>query len=159
MDASRLRFSEMWQALLAQLKGSARLTAILQGGHVYLEGSDYSQPEAADTVPWGRVVLVPTARIWDDSVGTGPTREISFLTRAEAHWTGNPEYNVQKTLDGLQDEITAQFFGFVVPRLTYIMGASHLWLARPSQPLPLWDNDRAIYFTSAEWRMEVTSPT
>lgn len=154
---NQVRFWEVWDELLARLN-TARMQHILQGGKIYLEGSDYSQPEGAEDKPWGRLILVPTANLWPDDTGVGPTRTLSFLSRAEVHPIRSAAFNPQKTLDGLQDEVFVQLSGYVIQPHKYVMGATPLWLARGAQPLPLWDDERGMYFTSAEWRCEVAPP-
>lgn len=155
---SNLRVWEVWDHLRTLLS-STRMTTILQGGKVYVEGLDnYAQPEAAETTLWGRLVLVPSQRMWDDVVGIGPTRSISFLVRSEVHPTYVPGTKVHQMLEGLQDEAFILLQGHIIPKMTYVMGALPLWVARPPQPLPLWDPDRGLYFTSSEWRCEVASP-
>ena len=154
--SNRIRYWEIWDVILARLQ-SARMMTVLQGGKVYKEGTDYSLPEGAETAVWGRLVIVPTQNLWPDAVGIGPTRTLPFLTRAEVHSNNDVGYNAQKTLDAIQDECVVQLEGFVVPRQVYVMGATPLWLARPPQALPLWDDARGLYWTSAEWRCEVTS--
>lgn len=158
MTLHAIRYWEMWDHLRAYLP-SVRMLSILQGGKVYIEGDDYSQPEGPETAMWGRLIIVPSQRMWEDQVGTGPTRSCSFLTRAEAHPSYAPGARVDKLLDGIQDEATVLLNGHIIPKATYIMGALPLWQARPPQPLPLWDDDRGVYFTSAEWRLEVASPS
>lgn len=149
-----IRYWEIWDHLRVYL-ASARMLSILQGGKVYVEGDDYSKPEGPTNTIWGRLVLVPSQRMWEDQVGTGPTRSLAFLSRAE----GNPNWvdgtRIDKLLDGIQDEVTKLLTGHALPKATYVMGAIPLWQSRPPQPLPLWDEQRAVFFTSAEWRCEV----
>lgn len=151
-----IRFWELWDHLRTLLP-STRMLAILQGGKVYLEGDDYSKPEGPEGDIWGRLVVLPTARMWDDQVGTGPTRNVSFLVRAEAHPNWVEGTRPDKLLDAAQDEATILLSGHTIPKLTYIMGAIPLWQARPPQPMMLWDEQRGLYFTSAEWRCEVAA--
>lgn len=158
MNTNTIRYWEFWSTLKAYLAANANLMRVLSGGKVYVEGQDYSKPEGPENQPWGRLVLVPTNRIWEDQVGTGPTREMSFLTRAEVNPITDVNFSAQKLLDGIQAHTTESLDGYVLPKLTHIMGALPLWVARPPQPLPLWDDDRAVYFTSAEWRCEVAAP-
>lgn len=155
---NRIRYWEVWEDVMAHLQASARLIQVLQGGKIYLEGSDYSQPEGAENKAWGRLVLVPVTNPWLDKVGIGATRSLRFLTRAEVHSNNAPGFNPQKTLDAIQDECMVQLEGYVIPIKQYAMGALPLWLARPQQQIPLWDKDRSLYFTSAEWRGELAAP-
>jgi hypothetical protein len=153
---NRMRYWEVWDVLKARL-ASARMLTILQGGKVYLEGDDYSQPEGPEDKPWGRLVIVPGQNLWPDEPGIGPTSTMSFLTRAEGNPITNPGFNLQKLLDGIQDECYSQLAGFTIPKMNYVMGALPIWLNRPAQPLPLWDDSRGLGFTSAEWRTELAS--
>lgn len=154
---NRIRTWEMWDHLRVLL-ASVRMLELLQGGKVYLEGDDYTTPDGPEDKIWGRLILVPSQRMWEDQIGTGPTRSISFLTRAEAHPNFVPGTRVDKLLDAIQVEVETLLTGHIVPRMTYMMGALPMWQARPPQPLPLWDEDRGMYFTSSEWRTELATP-
>lgn len=156
---NRIRLWEYWEQLAAKLKASTRLMTILQGGKVYLEGEDYSLPEGPENKLWGRLIITPATNPWLDKVGIGPTRSIRFLTRAEVHpGTSTLHVDVHKMLDGLQDECTVVLEGFVHPSMTYVRAAQSLWMARPPQVSPLWDDDRGVWYSSAEWRAEVVAP-
>lgn len=149
-----IRHWEIWDHLRTLLP-STRMLSILQGGKVYIEGDNYTTPEGAETAFWGRLIIVPSARMWEDQVGTGKTQSMSFLTRAECHPNWVVGTRPDKMLAGIQDEAYKLLDGYVLPRLTYVMGALPLWQARPPQPLPLWDEERGVYFSSAEWRTEL----
>lgn len=151
----RLRYHELWLRVKERLS-TPRMLSLLQGGKVYLEGENYSQPEVADeTKVWGRLVLVPTSTLWPEDPGIGPMRRLGFLTRAEVHSNNDPAYFPQQTLDAIQDEVLVQLREYVVPKQKYIMGARAIWQHRPPQPLPLWDDIRGLWFTSSEYRLEV----
>jgi hypothetical protein len=135
------------------------MTSILQGGKVYLEGSDYSVLEGPEDKPWGRLVIVPSQNLWAPTPGVGPTVGVPFLTRAEFNPIANPEFNVQKSLDAIQDECYMQLYGYKLPSMSYAQTAMPVWQNRPPQPLPLWDEERRLYFTSAEWRFEIAGKT
>lgn len=151
---NRIRYWEIWEHLKVYLN-TPRMIAVLQGGKIYLEGTDYSRPESDLAKPWGRLVIVPTQNLWPDEPGSGPTRTLAFLTRAEFNAITDPGFNVQKSLDAIQDECVIQLDGHVLPAMQYAQTALPLWMNRPPQPLPLWDETRGLYFTSAEWRGEV----
>lgn len=151
---NRIRYWEIWENLKTRLS-SARMITVLQGGKVYLEGADYTAPEGPEDKPWGRLVIVPAQNLWPDEVGIGPTRTIAFLTRAEFNPYRDPGFNVQKPLDAIQDECYMQLSGYTPSAMQYVQFALPLWLARAPQSLPLWDEARALAFTSAEWRAEL----
>ena len=151
----RIRYHEFWLRVKERLS-TPRMLQLLQGGKVYLEGENYSQPENTDqTKIWARLVIVPTSTLWPEDPGIGPMRRMGFLTRAEVHSNNDPAYFPQQTLDAIQDECLVQLRHYEVPKQKYIMGARGIWQHRPPQPLPLWDETRGLYFTSAEYRVEV----
>lgn len=154
--SNRIRYWEIWETLKTRLN-SARMQAVLQGGKVYIEGQNYSAPEKSEALPWGRLVIVPSQTLWPDESGVGPTRSVPFLTRAEFNTIPDPGFNVQKSLDAIQDECAVLLEGYILPVMAYAQAATPVWLSRPPQPLPLWDDTRGLYLTSAEWRTEVAS--
>jgi len=153
----KLRYTEFWQAVKAQLN-TALMQSILGGpARVYLESDDYSQPEGVEGGEWGRLVIVPTATLWADADSSmGPTRNLAFMVRVELSNFTQVGYDHTIPLDAAQDEAENQLVGWVPVGFTRINVVLPIYLQANRQPLPLWDEDRGLYFTSAQFRTEVT---
>lgn len=154
---SKLHYTEFWQAVKTRLN-TATMQAVLGGANrVYLESEDYSKPEGVEGGEWGRVVIVPTATLWADADSSmGPTRNLAFMVRAELSNFTKLGYDHTIPLDAAQDEAENQLIGWCPGGLTRIVILLPLYLQANRQPLPLWDDDRGLYFTSAQFRTEVT---
>lgn len=152
----RLHYTEFWAATKARLN-TALMQQILGGpNRVYLESEDYSRPEGVEGGEWGRVVIVPTATLWADADSSmGPTRNLAFMVRAELSNYTKPGYDHTIPLDAAQDEAENQLVGWWPIGLTRISVVLPIYLFAARQPMPLWDEDRGLYFTSAQFRTEV----
>ncbi len=154
-----MQFSELWQAVRVQLQ-TAKMARMLGPGKVYIEGEDYNKPEGTNTGPWGRLVIVPAASLWD-TPDYGPLRDIAFLTRAEMSdfkaldsGTGRP-FNPHVPLDAIQEECESRLNGWLPVGLARIKPALPIYLYSSTQPNAMWDDDRTLYWTSAQYRLDV----
>lgn len=138
------------------LLDTSTLGDILGGLHrIYRADEDTTKPEVAGNSPWGRIVLVPTQNLWgDDTSQQTLYRKLSFLVRAELNRYVSPGYDSSYILEAVQkvcyDQLEqAQF------TTTDLLVTLPVYLFRPPQALPMWDDGRQLWFTSAEYRGEV----
>lgn len=153
---TNLRYTELWQAVKDRLN-TARMQRMLGVGKVYLEGEDYSQPEGTDSNPWARVVIVPAVTLWP-SQGTGMAalRPVAFLARAEHSNFKAAGYNIQTSLDAIQEEIEDQLTGWLPEGQTRIWISLPIYLYAGGQARPMWDDKRHVHWTSSHYRTEVS---
>lgn len=147
---------ELWDHLKTRL-ASSHMLALLGGGGIYVVGDDFSQPEGAETDAWGRLVIVPTATLWETPHAPNRTRGVGFLVRGEVHSPGRQtQYNAARALDAIQLEANARLQGYVPPldSMERMMVALPIYMHTEPQPVPLWDAARGLSYTSAEYRTE-----
>lgn len=157
-----IRYTELWNAIKVRLD-TARMRKILTDNknltdpaRIYLVNDEYDTPEAPIDTLWGRLVLVPTQTAWPDDGAPGLTTKLSFLTRGEVNGSFiRKGYSHQTTLDAIQTEVYDQLYNWTPPDMEFIAVRYPFFLNRQPQPMPLWDDTRQLYFTSAEWRTEL----
>lgn len=152
----RLHYTEFWEAVRARLNTALMQTILGGPNRVYLESEDYSKPEGVENGEWGRVVIVPSSNIWGAADSVGPTRQTAFMVRGELSDYKKQGYDYTVPLDAMQDEAENQLNGWCPGGLTRILVVLPIYLFSARQPLPLWDDDRALHFNSAQYRTEIS---
>lgn len=150
----QIDLAELWDAIVAQLS-VADVDAVLGGANrVYKVEENFKRPEGAKNTPWGRLVVVPTLQLW----GENPYsffRPVSFLVRAEFNSYISSGYDVSYILEATHRLCLSLLTGFA-PAMSTSLVAVPVWQNTPPAALPLWDDRRQMWFSSAEYRCEVS---
>jgi hypothetical protein len=150
------RLEEIWEQVKLRLD-TARMQSFTRGAkRIYLESDDYAAPESGIDLAWGRAIIVPTQTAWPTTEAPGQMIPVAFLVRGEVNDFKDPGFHKGKVLSGIQDETYAQLYGWT-PSSSQALVVLQIFLFRPPQPLPLWEEGRGVWFTSAEYRCWVSS--
>lgn len=149
-----------WAAVAARLSTPEALR-ILGGGRVYrATEEEVGTPVAGSTVPWGRLVLVPTQTMWPEEEIASAYRRVGFLVRAEMNdFRPAPPatYDVARPLERLQQIAFEQLAGWLpAPATVGVVLRQALYRGRAPQGMPEWDGDREMWWISSEWRCEAS---
>lgn len=146
----RLKSTRMKRATYA----TATAAADPAGPHrVYSLMDDYGKPEGLETEPWGRVVVVPA-----DVISSPPMdaeyMPLVFLVRAEFNNFRLNGFNPHKSLGTMMDEAYVLLQHWRPPAVETKRAhvAQPIYLTRPPQGMPLWDDERRLHMLSAEYR-------
>lgn len=153
-----IRTWELWPAIKAKLNQNAHLLQLLQGGKVYMQGDLYTALPSKAPLPYCDLVVTPALNMWPDAMGPHQIRRFVCIIRVECHPNNEASFNPAQLLDGIHAEVVNQLDGYIIPRQQFVMGATAMWMSRPPQASPLWDEGRGLFFTSAEWRCELATP-
>lgn len=158
----KLRYWELWDVLKARLNADPDLTSILGGpNRVYKANDDYSDPEADENTPWGRVVIVPSDAGWPAFWESGKRVELVIQLRSEMNDFNSGGYDVNRPLDAAQDIIFHNLDGLIITQradatpLRYFTQALPMWCADWAQPMGLFDEPRGIWWKASRWSLEV----
>lgn len=152
---SNLRYTELWAAIKTRLS-TAKMQRMLGPGKIYLEGQDYSAPEAAEGKLWGRLVIVPSVSLWPSRLSAmAQTRHVAFLVRSEISDFKAVGFDSQVLLDAIQEEVEDQLTGWQPPDMTNIWAALPVYIHAGAQPRPMWDDKRSLHWVSSHYRLEV----
>lgn len=149
-----VRLAPFWRQVQARLSTSAML-AELTGGRVYRASEDYAAPEAP-RAPWGRLVLVPVTTLWPTGELDSAVRGINWLVRAELMPPSAPAYDPALVLEKVQQLTSEQLQGWLPPPQDGVLVRLAVYRARPPQPMPEWEPERALWWLSSEFRCEVS---
>ena len=150
-----VRLADYWKTVKAHVATTA-LSTVLVTGKVYLEGEDYSKPEGAEGGQWGRVVLVPTMTSFPTAPLNSEFIDIGLLVRAEFSNYQNVNYRPQVALEAALQLCYRQLHGWVPAATSQVQPATAFMLIKPWQDLPMWDDQRGLYFLSMLFNSKVT---
>jgi hypothetical protein len=145
---------EFWPALKARLDTAEMRKWTRGAGRVYIEGDDYSKPEAGEYEPWGRVVIVPVVRAYAVTWGYSMVEPMPFLVRPEMH-PPNARYDARLPLGRMLQEAWRHLFGWAPEGHTRATHALPISLERRAQSAPAWDQPRGVWWMSDEYRAYV----
>jgi hypothetical protein len=154
-----IRLSDLWDGVRTRVNSAMMQTVLGGAARVYVEGEDYGDAEGPESAPWGRVVIVPASTLWDDIDDPSDLRRIAFLIRAEFNDFRGAGYRPGVSLEAAQAEAYNQLYRWTPALTTYravVVALPFYRWTRP-QPLPLWDEERALWWTSSQWRTQVTN--
>jgi hypothetical protein len=159
------QLAELWPAIVARLD-TPQLRALLltTGGPgtpsgVYLEGDD-PPPDGLNDTPWGRLAVVPVVRAYGMAAALGESRPVAFLVRAEFNNLDDPGYSVDVSLDAAHRLAYQRLQGWTPAAASgepfrHLRPFTPVGLAEYPQARALYDDPRALYFTSAQYRLSV----
>lgn len=151
--ANDLRLDKVWEAVRTRLT-TARMGQILYLGEIFRATQAFESPENAEDRPWGRIVLVPTTTLWNTVDVPGETAKINFLVRIEFNNFGGEGYDPTTDLEQAQEEVWKQLQNWEPTGIDGAFIAFHFYRRTRPQPMPFFDNDQKVWWTSAEYRFE-----
>jgi hypothetical protein len=155
---SLVRMHEFWDALRVRLGSNATLNNVLGGANrVYRVTDDFSKPEdARDTVPWGRVVVVPSDTLWPQPDFPGQTKTASWLTRVEFNDFSAANYSVDVSMDAALAAVDALLVGWLPTGFTHVLVAMPVYRYNSPRSLAQWNETDGVWWKSTEYRTEVS---
>jgi hypothetical protein len=158
--------AELWPAMQARLNTVA-LAAVLRGpSRVYVEGAQAPAGLENDR-DWGSVAIVPTRSLWNPPARPGESRGVGFLLRAEFNNLVAPGYTPDVSIGAAHRVIMKRIQGWVPAPVNgagveqtpadfrHIRPATDVQIASYAQPRALWDDDRGMWYSSAEYRVSI----
>lgn len=153
---SKLREVMLWD-FYAKIKvrlNSVAMQTILGGAaRVFLATDDYGT-EIPENTQGGRVVIVPTQPMWDDSDRRHELKKESFLVRVDFNNFRAPGYNVARAIETAHAEALNLLDMYVPVPVKHMLVAFPIYRHTRPQRMPLWDSERNVHFASAEYRFE-----
>lgn len=156
---SDIRVAEFWPALKARLT-TLRMDTLLYGaGRIYHVTEDFADPEGAENVAWGRLVIIPVTLLWQSfkQEAPGATRAVDFMLRAEVNDFENPNYDVSDNLEAIHEECYTQLEFWTPQGFERMVTAFMVYRTSPPQVLPQWDEGRHLWMMSADYRFEAAA--
>lgn len=143
------RFWGLWEAFKERLRtqlGPADPAAVYRYGETDIwEGAQENQ--------WWRVAIVPVTTAFPTQELAGRFISIPFLIRTEVHMpTSAPAH---PKLEDLQADAFAALHGWKPEGLNFAKVQRRIWRESPPQAMPLWDDERDLWYLSAQYRVVV----
>lgn len=157
------RLAAFWPMVVVRLATPAMATILGGAGRVYREIGQPFEPEGAENAAWGRVVVVPASTLWEPADGPGREARTAWLVRAEVHGAGDG-YDPTIPLEAAHGEAFARLHGWMPGRIEtaghvlQAFGRLPVWRETRPQPLPRWDDERGLWYMSAQYRALIESP-
>jgi hypothetical protein len=163
------RPSELFDAIKARLAASEMLQNTLRGraanpehNRVYLSDDDYSLPDGPEGTPWGRLVVMPPTTPWDFTFSESALRPVSFLVKVEyANYT-TAAFRPRRAIEAAHVEAFALLHGWVPTTLDgapfrHLLVGWRIYRVTDPQPMPFWDAERSLWYSTCEYRTQITS--
>jgi hypothetical protein len=154
------RTAELWPVIRDRVTTS-RMNTILGGtGRTFVEG-DYTGVPWDEALPGGRLVIVPGLRLGGEGGDwvPGEMTRLSFLVRVDFNDYRTPQgtapYNPTLSMEAAQKDAFDLLHGWTPAPLSRVMVGFPIYLRRPWQPRPLWDEATSTLFMSSEYRVDV----
>ena len=153
--------AELWPAVQARLATPEMATVLRGPNRVYVEGSPLPTALANDQ-DWGNLAIVPTRTLWNPAAVPGETRGVAFLIRAEFNNLVRPGYSpdisigaAQRTAYGLLQGWVPAPAGGTPADFRHFRPANDVQIASWAQARALWDDERGMWYSSAEYRVSL----
>jgi hypothetical protein len=155
---SIVRMHEFWDTMKARLRASAPLSNVLGGANrVYKVTDDFDRPEdSRDTVPWGRLVIVPSDTLWPVPDVPGQTKTVSWLLRTEFNDFEATNYSLDVSMDAALSLADTLMVGWLPTGLAQVLVAVPVYRYSSPRSLPLWNEAGGVWWKSVEYRTEVS---
>jgi hypothetical protein len=159
--------AEVWPAIVARLDVPALrvVFATEDDGSgatpsgLFVEG-ETEPPEGPDDQVWGRGAVVPIVRMYGMDARLGEPRDVAFQFRAAFNNLDEPGYSSDVSLAAAHRIAYGRLQGWTpVPAaggaFRHVRIFAPITLATYPQPRALFDEERGLYFTSAQYRFRV----
>lgn len=158
--------AELWPALRVRLSTPEMATVLRGANRVYVEGAP-KPPDLSNTTDWGNLAIVPTRTLWSTPAVPGETRGVAFLLRAEFNNLVRPGYSQDVAIGAAHRTAYARIVGWVPApadgagvELTpadfrHFRPATEILIASWAQARALWDDERGMWYSSAEYRVRL----
>jgi hypothetical protein len=151
-----------WAALWPVVRdrvNTAKMQQILGGPkRVYIEGDNYSAPEAGDDVPWYRLIIIPSRNLYRREGTPGLQTPFGIVIRVEGNNFRRDGFNRMVAHDAAQVEAWRRLDRWTPPATDKILVSTAFWLHAPHQASTNWDDTTKMWWTSAIYRAEASRP-
>lgn len=148
-----IRLNEFWMALKTRVN-SARIQELVRGANrIHLSSDDYPTEEGAR--PWGRVVITPVVTAFEIMNNPAQPRLLNWLMVAE--WSNFEASSLppNRPLESIHAELYNLLQDWEPVGLTKARISQAVYRWTSPQSLPMFDDARNVWFTSAEYRCNV----
>lgn len=150
---------ELWPIIRDRV-ATPELAIVLGGAkRAYIVG-DPMPNGLGETVAWGNVAIVPRATLWPQPANPGGMQGVGFLARVEFQDPQRPGYRVDVSLAAAHRLVYLRLVGWAPPvdAMRHAVVATAITIAEIPQPRPLYDDERGLWYTSAQYRLNVLDP-
>lgn len=161
---SDIRLDAMWSAVKDRLNDS-QIDAVLYGtkedgtSRVYRATEDFSAGEGDEGDVWGRIILIPAATLWEPVEAPGQTRKVNFLVRVEFNNYRAEGYDPTPDLEAAHEAVRDLLDGWTPTNLNGSRIVFNVYRRTYPQAMPFFDEQRKLWWTSAEYRFEAAKLT
>lgn len=160
VPATPPRLYRVWEAMMSRLRAEMGPDV---AGQVYRAGTD--PWNGAQDAQWWRLAIVPNTTAWAVPEQVGRGKVTRFNLRAEVHLPSD-NWDPLPMLEDVQGDAFLALHGWkpAAADLESNQGTVTSTVRLPirrnvaPEPIPLWDEDRDLWFTASEWAVIVETP-
>lgn len=144
------RIAPFWEDVKARL-ATARMETVLGGaGRIYL-AAEQEEPDPGSSGWWARIVITPITTPFLQEDMPGREMFVPWLIVAETHKPTGMVFNPTVNLEAIQLEAFQRLHGWIPGLQTQYNGRLPVIRATPPQPLPLYDEEEDVWYTSSQF--------
>lgn len=160
------RLFEVWEAVRDRLRASVDLEKILSPDQtavttdrVILAGTPDAQKDrpagASDASPWGMLWIVPITTLWNTEEPVGRDVVAPFLVRVDFHVPKQSTFPLQRRMEAAHEEAFRVLHGWRPSGLEFAEVHGLISRSIRPEPMPLWDEQRGLWYLSATYTAPV----